>query len=39
MSIIPTVDNTGFHAPTYEEILESVKADYRRVYGDDIYLE
>ena len=39
MSIIPIVDDTGFHAPTYEEILEEGKAGYRGIYGADIYLE
>lgn len=34
-----TVDETGISAPTYEDILGSLKASYQSVYGSDVYLE
>lgn len=33
------IDETGIHAPTYNEILDYLKSKYRAIYGDDIYLE
>lgn len=35
----PTIDAAGITAPTYAEILEFLKAQYRAIYGPDVYLE
>jgi len=35
----PTITATGITAPTYAEILDYLKAKYRSIYGDDVYLE
>ena len=34
-----TIDATGIHAPTYNDILEELKENYRTIYGEDTYLE
>jgi len=34
-----TVDATGIHTPTYNDILEELKENYRTIYGEDTYLE
>lgn len=34
-----TIDAAGISAPSYTDILESLKASFRAIYGDDIYLE
>ncbi len=39
MSWLAHIDETGFHAPDYETILEDLKKEYRGIYGDDVYLE
>lgn len=33
------LDEKGLHLPTYPEILERRKADYRGIFGADVYLE
>jgi uncharacterized phage protein gp47/JayE len=33
------IDETGFHAPSYPEVLEDLQAEHRAIYGDDVYLE
>lgn len=33
------VSETGIAAPNYNDILESLKASYRGIYGSDVYLE
>lgn len=35
----PTIDATGIHAPTYADVLDYLKAQYRSIYGADVYLE
>lgn len=35
----PTIDANGITAPTYAEVLEYLKAQYRAIYGPDTYLE
>lgn len=35
----PTIDATGISAPTFSEILDFLKANYRSIYGEDVYLE
>lgn len=38
-TLAPTVTAAGISAPTYTDILESLKAEMRRIYGSDIYIE
>ncbi|QLL11693.1 baseplate J/gp47 family protein [Pseudomonas chlororaphis] len=35
----PTITATGITAPAYAEVLDYLKAKYRSIYGDDVYLE
>lgn len=35
----PYVDEAGLHIPTYNDIRDDLVAAYKRIYGDDIYLE
>ncbi|WP_344234495.1 baseplate J/gp47 family protein, partial [Cupriavidus gilardii] len=35
----PTIDASGITAPTYAEVLEYLKDQYRAIYGPDVYLE
>ena len=35
----PFVDETGFHAPTYKDILDDQLQQARNIFGQDIYLE
>lgn len=35
----PFVDATGYHYPTYTDILEYMIAQYKIIYGNDCYLE
>jgi len=39
VAMTATIDATGIHAPTYNEVLESLKENFRTIYGSDIYLE
>lgn len=34
----PYVDSTGFHMPTYADILESLLNSFKSIYGQDCYL-
>lgn len=34
-----TIDETGIHAPAFDEILTYLKDSYRAIYGQDVYLE
>lgn len=34
----PTIDSTGITAPSYEDVLEYMQAQYQGIYGADIYL-
>ncbi len=38
-TIAPVLTNAGVIAPTYYEAVEFLKAEYRRIYGPDAYLE
>jgi uncharacterized phage protein gp47/JayE len=38
-STAPVISATGITAPSYQEILEFLKAQYRAIYGEDTYLE
>lgn len=38
-TLAPTIDDSGIHAPTYDQILTWLKSKYRSIYGDDVYLE
>lgn len=38
-TIAPTIDDSGIHAPTYDQILTWLKNKYRGIYGDDAYLD
>ncbi|WP_026383402.1 baseplate J/gp47 family protein [Achromobacter xylosoxidans] len=37
--ITPYIDATGFHAPSYQDVVDYFKGKYREIYGNDIYLE
>ena len=39
MAIVCEIDATGIHKPDFSEILEYLKAEYRGIYGEDVYLE
>ena len=39
MAIKPYIDETGIHTPEYQEILDDLKAQWREIFGDDLYLE
>ena len=38
-TIAPTIDETGIHAPTFDQILAWLKSQYKSIYGDDVYLD
>lgn len=38
-TIAPTIDESGIHAPTFDQTLEWLKTKYRGIYGSDAYLE
>ena len=38
-TVAPTVTATGITAPTYYEIVDYFKEQYKAIYGDDAYLE
>ena len=38
-SVAVVIDENGASAPTYNEIVEYFKAEYRSIYGEDSYLE
>lgn len=33
------IDENGIHIPSYPEVLEDLKNDFRAIYGQDVYLE
>lgn len=35
----PFVDDAGLHIPTYNDIRDDLTAAFRRIYGEDIYLD
>ena len=38
-TVAPVLTDAGVIAPTYYEIVEYFKEEYRKIYGDDVYLE
>lgn len=38
-SLVATIDETGIHAPSYADVLASLQASYRSIFGSDAYLE
>lgn len=38
-TLVATIDETGIHAPSYADILASLQASYRSIFGSDAYLE
>lgn len=41
ITVSPTacfIDSTGIHAPSYQQILSYLKAQYQSIYGSDVYL-
>ena len=39
MAITAYIDEYGVHIPSYPEVLEALKEEFRRIYGQDVYLE
>ena len=39
ISNLVRLDATGFHYPDYPTVLEWYRAQYRSIYGEDVYLE
>ncbi len=35
----PYIDETGLHLPTYQDVLDKINDDCRRIFGADVYLE
>ena len=35
----PYIDDSGLHIPTYSDILQDLIAQFKQIYGDDIYLD
>ena len=35
----PYIDESGLHVPTYVDIRDDLVAQFRQIYGDDLYLE
>lgn len=38
-NVAPVIDDNGISAPTLEEIVTYLQDQYRRIFGDDIYLD
>lgn len=38
MSLAATIDATGIHAPTYNDVLTGLQDSYRAIFGSDAYL-
>lgn len=38
-TLAPVIDATGIHIPSYEDVLLSLQASFRQIYGSDAYLE
>jgi uncharacterized phage protein gp47/JayE len=34
----PYIDEDGFHRPTYSDILDNLVTNFKRIYGQDVYL-
>lgn len=39
VSDLAYIDNAGFHLPDYPAVLDYLQAEYRDIYGQDVYLE
>jgi uncharacterized phage protein gp47/JayE len=35
----PYIDEDGFHKPTYSDILDNLVTNFKRIYGQDVYLD
>lgn len=35
----PYIDESGFHYPSYQDILNDILDGMRKIYGQDLYLE
>ena len=38
-TLAPRIDDSGIHAPTFDQALAYLKDKYRKIYGEDAYLE
>lgn len=36
---VPYIDETGLHIPSYNDVLDKILADYRQLFGENIYLD
>ena len=34
----PYIDDAGLHVPTYADIRDDLVDDFKKIYGDDLYL-
>lgn len=39
MPVVAYIDENGIHAPTYQEIADWYKSQWKAIWGDDLYLE
>lgn len=39
MAIVGYIDSTGIHTPTYPDVLAELQANFRAIFGADVYLE
>ncbi len=39
MAVTAFIDEDGIHIPSYPEVLEDIRNEFRAIYGPDIYLE
>lgn len=39
MTLVGYIDSTGIHIPTYPEVIEDLKEEFRAIFGADVYLE
>ncbi|XER15655.1 hypothetical protein SATMO3_59510 [Sporomusa aerivorans] len=37
--VAPYIDDSGLHIPTYNDIRDDLIADFKAIYGQDIYLD
>ena len=35
----PSIDAEGIHIPTYDDIMEYLIAQYKAIFGDDVYIK
>ena len=39
MTLVGSIDSTGIHVPNYDAILAELQANYRGIFGADVYLD